>query len=282
MIYLALAVVGLILLAGSLDHLRFQEGTHMPVGGEISSPAAGGQPIDPTVEEFVIPWALKGLISLGILVVVINILIAIVKNTSLKQLLARAGILLALIAMGYLLSRLDVSLPVNENSVTLSPVSTDAGAGYEFTALGDPPTGWFQVVKVLLIVTGCLMGAWLIFKSIRVSQPEDALALEVGAALKAIEDGADFRDVILNAYLRMLRIVKEEQGIEREESVTPREFEALLTARGIPQEPILQITRLFEKARYGNKAPEPEDEQAAVRCLTAIRESCLAAHARAT
>ncbi len=187
-----------------------------------------------------------------------------------------------MIAFAYLMSKLDVRLPSNESSAAAAPAAaTEAASGVGFAPPADPPGDWFQAVKIVLIAAGCLMGAWLIFKSIRVSRPEDALALEVDAALKAIEDGVDFRDVILNAYLRMLRIVKEEQGIEREESVTPREFEALLAARGIPQEPVLQITRLFEKARYGNKPPEPADEQAAVRCLTAIRESCLAANARA-
>lgn len=253
----------------------------MPVAGEISSPDITGQPTEATVEEFVIPWALKGLLSLGILVVVTNILIAILKNTSLKQLLARIAILAFLIACGYLLSRLDIELPPGENAAAVTPAATEAAAPAAIAPLGDPPTGWFQGVKVLLIVAACVFGAWLVFKSVRLSQPEDALAVEVGAALQAIESGADFRDVILNAYLGMLQVVRQEQGIQREESVTPREFETLLAARGIPRAPILQLTRLFEKVRYGNKTPDPADERAAIQCLNEIRESCLAANGRA-
>lgn len=266
------------LLAGSLDALRFQDGTPMPLAGEISSPDIAGQPTGATVEEFVIPWALKGLLSLGILVVVTNILIVILKNTSIQQLLARLAILIVLIACGYLLSKLDIELPPGESAAVVAPVATETAAGAAIAPLGDPPTGWFQVVKILLIGTACLFGAWLVFKSLRISKPGDALAVEVGAALQAIENGADFRDVIMNAYLGMLQIVREEHGIEREESVTPREFETLLAARGIAREPILQLTRLFEKVRYGNKAPATEDERAAIQCLTEIRESCLAAN----
>lgn len=227
-----------------------------------------------------LPWILQGILSLGILVVVVNIVVTIVRNTSIKQLIWGVVILGVLILGGYLLSRLDPGTTASQFQSTPQVAPTEPPDVYETSPLGDPPTIWFMVVKVSVILSALLFCAWLIYQSFQARRREDAIAIEVGAALRAIEAGEDVRNVILNAYLRMLQIVKEEQGIEREESVTPREFETLLAARGIPREPILQITRLFEKVRYGSKSPDPADEQAAIACLTTIREACLSVNGR--
>jgi hypothetical protein len=64
--------------------------------------------------------------------------------------------------------------------------------------------------------------------------------------------------------------LKKEQGIELEETMTAREFERLLEARGIPPAPVHQLTQLFEAARYGYRLPTPGDEQTAFDCLNAI------------
>jgi hypothetical protein len=64
--------------------------------------------------------------------------------------------------------------------------------------------------------------------------------------------------------------VEKEQGIERKDFMTTREFENLLEAAGIPHDPIHQLTQLFEAVRYGNWRPNPMDEQKAIHCLQAI------------
>jgi len=64
--------------------------------------------------------------------------------------------------------------------------------------------------------------------------------------------------------------LQEEYGLERGEAMTAREFERLLQGRGIPYEPVHQLTRLFEAARYGSRTPGPDEEQRAVECLSAI------------
>ncbi|TLN09810.1 DUF4129 domain-containing protein, partial [bacterium] len=274
-IYLILAIAGLFLLAVSLDDLRFQEGAPIPAAPGISAPAASDSPDGQPMEAFMLPWILKALLSLGILAVVVNILIAILRNTNLKKLLLLAGILGALILGGYILSTFEIGAFGSEFQPLPPSVATQPAVAAGTTALGEPPTEWFLVVKILLGVAAGLFCTWLAYRALHDSRREDAIAREAGAALQALEQGADFRNVIVNAYLRMLQIVKEEQGIEREDSVTPREFETLLTARGIAEGPIRQITRLFEKARYGSRAPDPADEQAAIACLTAIRAACL-------
>jgi hypothetical protein len=64
--------------------------------------------------------------------------------------------------------------------------------------------------------------------------------------------------------------LQKEQGIELAATMTARDFERLLEARGVPAAPVHQLTRLFEAARYGRWLPEPSDEQAAFDCLSAI------------
>ncbi|HSM24876.1 MAG TPA: DUF4129 domain-containing protein, partial [Anaerolineaceae bacterium] len=67
---------------------------------------------------------------------------------------------------------------------------------------------------------------------------------------------------------------KEEYEIEREHSLTAREFENYLLKKGIPITPIHQITSLFEKVRYGNKPTDLNDERIAIESLSSIRFSC--------
>jgi hypothetical protein len=62
----------------------------------------------------------------------------------------------------------------------------------------------------------------------------------------------------------------EEQGIERKDSMTVREFENLLEVAGVPYDPVHQLTQLFEAVRYGHWQPNPIDEEKAIHCLEAI------------
>ena len=64
--------------------------------------------------------------------------------------------------------------------------------------------------------------------------------------------------------------MRQEQGIERKDFMTTREFENLLETAGVPHDPIHQLTQLFEAVRYGNWQPNPVDEQKAIHCLQAI------------
>jgi hypothetical protein len=98
----------------------------------------------------------------------------------------------------------------------------------------------------------------------------DPVRLEAQRAVEALKTGLDLRNVILRCYEQMSLALQREQDIKREEAMTAREFERLLQARGIPREPVHQLTLLFEVARYGHRLLAPEDEQKAYECLNAI------------
>lgn len=77
----------------------------------------------------------------------------------------------------------------------------------------------------------------------------------------------------MECYLKMNQVLQEQQGIERQKAMTPREFERHLTAVGLTNEHIRQLTRLFESVRYGANAPGQQEEQEALACLSAIVKS---------
>jgi hypothetical protein len=84
----------------------------------------------------------------------------------------------------------------------------------------------------------------------------------------------ELQNAIVACYARMSQAFQDEQGIERGTAMTAREFEDSLARRGVPQEPVRRLTRLFESARYGHTSPQPSEEQEAVDCLTSIVVYC--------
>ena len=89
-----------------------------------------------------------------------------------------------------------------------------------------------------------------------------------------MRSGVNLRNVILRCYVEMGRTVDEWRGVQRTQDMTPREFETSLTAIGLPQKPVSDLTRLFETVRYGTNEPSKEEEETAESSLTAIIQAC--------
>lgn len=145
---------------------------------------------------------------------------------------------------------------------------------YSIAPIGDPPAVLLFWAAAILLFASLALAGWLLSRAFRLSRKEDPLAVEAEAAVQAIVNGQTLSDVIIRCYLNMESVIAQERGIERGQSVTPREFEAYLVEKGIPQKPVLQLTGLFEKARYGNQTLNEQDEQAAVNCFIAIQNAC--------
>jgi len=145
--------------------------------------------------------------------------------------------------------------------------------------LGPLPPGLIWLVWIGLCVVIVLLGVWLVRWRIRRNRAGDPLGLEAERAVQALRTGLDFKSVIVRCYWQMSLALKKEQGIELEETMTVREFERLLEAKGIPHAPVHQLTQLFEAARYGHQLPTPSDEQKAFDCLNAIVQHAQAAKA---
>ena len=68
----------------------------------------------------------------------------------------------------------------------------------------------------------------------------------------------------------MTRLIRSQRGMERERSLTAREFEASLRELGLPASPLSRLRTLFEDVRYGNRKFSPSEERAAVTSLGEI------------
>jgi hypothetical protein len=55
--------------------------------------------------------------------------------------------------------------------------------------------------------------------------------------------------------------------------MTPREFEEQLIHLGFPEENLVELTRLFEKVRYGDLTATKDEEAAAIKALEMIINS---------
>ena len=260
------------LIAACLPNLQFQPGLPVPGAETISSATQSGE-TNSTANDTIFPWLLQGALALIFILIFIVLIISLVKKNNIKQIVWLAAGLVILFTLFYLLNWTMPALP-NSAAGIAPEAELPKIVNFNVAPIGEPPVKLFGLVMTALLLGAAILSIWLLYKALRRTRHEHPLAREASAALQAIADGDDLKNVIIHCYLQMIKIVQEEQGIEREESVTPREFENFLSARGIPVTPIHQITRLFEKVRYGNKAPDRQDELAAVECLSAIRVSC--------
>jgi hypothetical protein len=127
----------------------------------------------------------------------------------------------------------------------------------------------------VLLSAGLVGIAWFIWRrSRRPAGPLEQLAQEARQALVALEGGADVQDTVMRCYFEMSRILSEQRGISRSETMTPREFELRLKGAGLPDGDVEQLTRLFESVRYGARVPGEQEERQAAACLRAIAKAC--------
>jgi hypothetical protein len=130
---------------------------------------------------------------------------------------------------------------------------------------------WVSFALSLVLAIAVITIGWLIWRrSYRQPGALELLTDEARSALQELRSGADFKNTIIHCYYQMCAILDREKGIHRLESMTAREFEEHLSHLGLPLEPVSQLTRLFEKARYSSIPPDQQDERNAWDCLSAI------------
>jgi len=271
LLYLVLVTVGMVLMAQTLGQMEFQTGLPVP-GAEPEAttnlPVIQQDTISSGADNRTELLTIFALATVGFLAAVI---VSVARRVNPKRVGQLALGLSVSILLLLLLDWTSPASPVTD----ISPVqSADAipAKVIEQAPIGVPPGELNTIVTIILGVGVAILLAWLISKSRPKSGPQDRLSLEADAAIQAIESGEDLKNVILRCYGQMMDYVKEARGIDRPESVTPREFELILAGKGIPKESIRRLTRLFERARYGIHPPDRRDELDATECLTQIRD----------
>ena len=137
----------------------------------------------------------------------------------------------------------------------------------------DSPNWVVYVIGFFFIL---LLLSAVYFFYVRSQKREDEMELlaeEAQVALNGIQSGLDLRNAILRCYVEMSKILHREQGIQRKKWMTPREFERRLLSSGLPEEPVQNLTYLFEFVRYGGADPSEDQENLAIQCLAAIAQS---------
>ena len=267
-LFLVLAALITVLLAAALPQLELQKGVPLPrelSGADGAAQGAGGAALAININTLLQT-------VLGVFVVAAFIYYLIVRRQrpnwreTLRALLVIAGFSLVVTLLLYAFSNVTINmLPA---AVEVMPLEVALPAGPELAPIPQSIYWlvWFGMAVLVLLLVISMARA-------RITAPRaarDPLAQEAEQAIADLKAGQDFSNVIIRCYEQMSQVLKQEQGLTLEETMTAREFEALLEKRGIPNPPVRQLTRLFELARYAAQAPGPAEEAQAVDCLNAI------------
>ncbi|MBS3789611.1 MAG: DUF4129 domain-containing protein [Candidatus Thermoplasmatota archaeon] len=103
-------------------------------------------------------------------------------------------------------------------------------------------------------------------------QIESEITSTVDEAINNLHDGKDVESTILRCYQSMCRIL-EEEGVENEDFMTPREFEMIANKKlTISSSKISNIREIFELAKYSSHELGEKEKNRALEDLKGLRE----------
>jgi hypothetical protein len=274
---MAAAVIVLLLLAVSVSQLELQEGYTVPIAEQDVGGIMEENP--PTTSGEIFEAILRGILALTLVALPIYVVISLFSPAGRRRLLR----LVILIAMMFLfLSLLEDQQEIPQEMVQEEEAEM-GGDPFEFP-LEDPEAEpvpempeeappWVNILVIVLLVglvIAIVVGIYLYLDRRRRRRLSalDQMAEQAQDAIDKLRAGADFNSTILQCYYEMNRIISEELELRRSGSMTARDFEGYLIDKGIPYRPIDDLTKLFERARYSNRAPAPSEESVAVQALT--------------
>lgn len=277
-----LAVGAIILLSMSLTGLVFEPGKPLPFRWEDFQPPSGAPPLPGGELVFNIFRAIYFIAWLLFPFLVLYLFLSPqARRAFLKQLLRILPFVLLLLLMGRIFQSLGLNnqlLNQTGSGVGIPPESYPI-PGDEFVPSTPSWAVWAVsiIISVLIIViTGIIL--LLLWRKRQQKTDRDrrieAIGEEAQNALNALEAGVDLRNVVIRCYYEMSQIISHTRGIQRGLDLTPQEFQKRLQDKGLPGEPIQQLTSLFEDVRYGTKEPGRLEEQRAISSLSAIVDYC--------
>ena len=272
LILLGLMMILTVIIAASLSQLELQPGMPLPrlENNQVSLPPVEEEPLVAiSINEF-----FKVLFALVLAGSMLYLIYRMIRGTSWKNLgtYIQPIVVIGLIACSIIF--LIMLMPKTQGDLLVEmPLPTETPL--VTSPLGSVPVVLLWLVGIGLLVSSILLGIWIFAPShSRRETAIDLVGLEAEKAWQALITGLDLKDVVVRCYRQMSLALEREQGIERKDFMTTREFEHLSGTAGVPQDPIHQLTRLFEAVRYGNWQPNPVDEQKAIHCLQAIMVYC--------
>lgn len=266
-VFLIISLIAIILIAVSVSSMELKTGLPIPGGtGGQSSPeiATEGQP-DINIPQSII----QGILAMVFLMLTIFLAINISRKIHYKRLIPiLIGLMLVTLILLFV-PKLTIEQP-ESNVNRAGEEIIIAVKNYPVETLSKPPLSFTWIVVFFISCLITIIWFWVSRQRQRKSENVDSVLIEAEKALTALNAGQDLRNVILACYLEMSKAIKESEGIIRESAMTIREFEELLTGKGIPNNPVHQLTQLFELVRYSDYQTKPGDELIARECLNQI------------
>jgi hypothetical protein len=271
LILLGLMMIITVIIAASLSQLELQPGMPLPKfenNQVVLAPIEEDPSVAVSINEF-----FKVLFFLALAGSILYLIYRMIRGTKWKDIGTYIQPIMVISLIAGSIIFLIMLMPKTQGDFSMElPPPTDIPL--VTSPLGPVPAVLLWLVGIGLLVSSILLGIWIFTPSSRRETAIDLVGLEAEKAWQALITGLDLRDVIVKCYRQMSLALEQEQGIERQDFMTTREFENLLETAGVPHDPIHQLTRLFEAVRYGNWQPNPIDEQEAIHCLQAIVLYC--------
>lgn len=280
LLFLSVAGVCAILLAMSIPGLVLSPGQPFSLG-QSSPEVPGGSSSLPGGD--LLMHFFQGLLALALILFPVYVLFALLSAEGRQRLLADVIVIVLLLLAADYLHNLPREESANQQDQQIG-VSLDWG---QFTNSNpvvdfpaDPPE-WLTPAVIFVVSTLVVVFMGSIVWGIRRRRKSpkfayEELAEEAEKTIISIHAGGDFKMTIIRCYQEMSWVLWEERGIAREKFMTPREFEARLLDKGLPQESVSALTRLFEQVRYSAIPAGTQDKNLALSCLTDIVDTCKA------
>lgn len=282
LLWLAVAGLLVLLLAMGLPGIQLHPGQPFSLGRPQVELGGGTSLLSDNQSLLVI---FQGIIAVALILLPVYIIFSLLTPEGRRRLVADVIAFIVLLVIAEYVH----SLPYNPDATQQTPAgeiasglnqSDNSGPTAVFSAT---PPNWLIVLVSLAVSVAVVIGVSGLIRFIqhRRRAPRTALsrlADEAQTAMASLQRGGDFELTIIRCYQEMVRVIRDEQGLTREQAMTPREFEDQLVARGLPRPPVLTLTRLFEQARYGHLPASAEREAQAAACLSEIADACRSLH----
>jgi hypothetical protein len=283
LILLCVVSVLILILAMSLPTLVLSSGQPFSLGQPqpqvfgTNGPLPGGSAII---------WLFRGMVALALILFPLYVLYSLMTAQGRQRLIADFIVLALLLLLATYLQKLQPKEDVQKQEQVIGAAqSTDEAPGLPESVFVATPPVWLTPVVIvigsILVVVFIFVGIQFFRRPPKTENSLDDLAKEAQNAIEALNLGGDLRITVIHCYHEMTRIVKQRKGIERETTMTVREFEDYLVSSGLPQEAIQTLTRLFEEVRYGGALEDTHQEELALSCLTDIVDACKVTGVRA-
>lgn len=266
MLMAGLLIGSLLLLIAGIESVQFKAGTSIRFFEFDSAASTASRP----TEQFV----LGSLLYLTTTILIIMLIYLVLKPRSWKKIIQTSIKVVSIYIILYLLIKRFHFLLKPSSDIAPdddSPLASDVVASLRM----EPSDSLVWLISLLLI-SGAGAGIYLLWRKRqpKADSPLEDFRNKAEDALEQIRSGRDLRNTIIRCYAEMSDALSQHQEINREEMMTPREFETLLSGYALPQEPIRELTDLFEQVRYGKKQLGQQEEKKCRDCLSAIIHAC--------